>query len=46
MGKEMPVILVNRMANKKIIIGKLDGQGGGEAEGVTDPKNSCSCFNT
>jgi hypothetical protein len=39
MCKEMPVILVNRVVDKKRIIGKLEGQGGVEAQGVADPKN-------
>jgi hypothetical protein len=33
----MPDILVNRVADKKKIIGKMEGCGGGEAQGVTDP---------
>jgi hypothetical protein len=38
MYKEMPVILVNRVVGKKRIIGKKEGQRGGEAHGVADPK--------
>jgi hypothetical protein len=38
MGKEMPVILVNGVSNKKRIIGKMESRGGGEAQEVTDPK--------
>jgi hypothetical protein len=34
----MPVIPVNREVDKKIMIGKMDGRGGIEAHGVTDPK--------
>jgi hypothetical protein len=30
----MPVIQVDRVVDKKIIIGKIEGQGGGEAQGV------------
>jgi hypothetical protein len=33
----MPVILVNRVVDKKRMIGKMEGQGGGEAQGVADP---------
>jgi hypothetical protein len=35
--KEMPVILVDRVVDKKRIIGKMEGRGGGEAQGVDDP---------
>jgi hypothetical protein len=34
--KEMPFIPVNKVADKKIIIGKGD-QGGGAAQGASDP---------
>jgi hypothetical protein len=34
----MPVIPVDRVVDKKRIIGKMEGRGG-EAQGVTDPKN-------
>jgi hypothetical protein len=37
MCKEMPVIPVNRVVDKKRIIGKMEGQGGGDAKGVADP---------
>jgi hypothetical protein len=37
MCKEIPVILVNRVVGKKRIIGKMEGQGGGEAQRVADP---------
>jgi hypothetical protein len=37
MYKEMPVILVNRVVDKKGIVGKMEGRGGGEAHGVADP---------
>jgi hypothetical protein len=33
----MPVILVNRVVDNKRIIEKIEGQGGGEAQGVADP---------
>jgi hypothetical protein len=33
----MPVILVNRVVDKKRMIGKMEGQRGGEAQGVADP---------
>jgi hypothetical protein len=33
MCKEMPVIPVDRVVDKKRIIGKMEGQGGGEAQG-------------
>jgi hypothetical protein len=32
MCKEMPVIPVNRVVNKKRMIGKMESQGGGEAQ--------------
>jgi hypothetical protein len=38
MCKEVSVILVNRAVDKKIIIGKMEGRGGGEAQGVAGPK--------
>jgi hypothetical protein len=38
MCKEMPVIPVDRAVDKKRIIGKMEGQGGGEAQGVADQK--------
>jgi hypothetical protein len=38
MCKEMLVILVNKVVDPKRIIGKREGQGGGEAQGVADPK--------
>jgi hypothetical protein len=38
MWKELPVILVNKVVNPKRIIGKMEGRGGGEAQGVPDPK--------
>jgi hypothetical protein len=40
----MPVIPVNRVEDKKRIIGKMEGQGGGEAQGVADPKNAQASF--
>jgi hypothetical protein len=36
MCKEMMVILVERVVDKKRIFRKVDGQGGGEAQGVSD----------
>jgi hypothetical protein len=36
---EMPVILVNKVVDPKRMIGKMEGQGGGEAQGVADQKN-------
>jgi hypothetical protein len=33
----MPVIPVNRVVDKTSIIGKMEGQGGGEAQGVAEP---------
>jgi hypothetical protein len=39
MCKEMPVIPVNRVVDpKKKKWEKLEGRGGGEAQGVADPK--------
>jgi hypothetical protein len=38
MSKEMPVIPVNKVVDSKRIIGKMEGLGGGEAQGVADPK--------
>jgi hypothetical protein len=37
MCKELPVIPVNKAVDPKRIIGKMEGQGGGEARGVADP---------
>jgi hypothetical protein len=34
----MPVIPVNRVVDPKRIIRKMEGQGGGDAKGVADPK--------
>jgi hypothetical protein len=34
----MPVITVNRVVDTKRIIGKMEGRGGGEAQGVANPK--------
>jgi hypothetical protein len=39
MCKETLVIQVNRVVDPKRIIGKMEGPGGGEAQGATDPKN-------
>jgi hypothetical protein len=42
MCKELPVILVNKVVDPKRIIGKImEGLGGGEAQGVADPKKHC-----
>jgi hypothetical protein len=38
MCKEMPVIPVNKVVDPKRIIRKKEGQRGGEAQGVADPK--------
>jgi hypothetical protein len=41
MCKEMPVIPVNKVVNPKRVIGtKMEGQGGGEAQGVADPQKT------
>jgi hypothetical protein len=41
MCKEMPVILVSRVVDpKKNNQKKMEGQGGGEAQGVADPQKS------
>jgi hypothetical protein len=37
MCKEMPVILVNKVVDPKRIIRKMEGQGGGQAQGFADP---------
>jgi hypothetical protein len=34
----LPVILVNKVVNPKRIIGKMEGRGGGEAQGFADPE--------
>jgi hypothetical protein len=38
MCKEMPVIPVNKVVDPKRIIRKMEGRGGGEAQGIADPK--------
>jgi hypothetical protein len=38
MCKELPGSPVNKVVDPKRIIGKMEGQGGGEAQGVADPK--------
>jgi hypothetical protein len=38
MCKELPVILVNKVVDPKRIIEKMEGRGGGDAQGVADPK--------
>jgi hypothetical protein len=38
MCKELTVTSVNRVVDKKIIIGKMEGRGG-KAQGVADQKN-------
>jgi hypothetical protein len=40
MCKELPVILVNRAVDKKRIIAKIEGRGGGEAQGIADQKTT------
>jgi hypothetical protein len=45
MCKEMPVILVNKVVYKKRIIGKMEGPGRGEAQGVADPKKVFTLVN-
>jgi hypothetical protein len=42
MCKEMLVILVNSVVDKKRIIGKMEGRGGGEAQRVA--KNKYTSF--
>jgi hypothetical protein len=39
MCKELPVIPVNMVVDLERIIRKMEGRGGGEAQGVADPKN-------
>jgi hypothetical protein len=38
MCKEIQVILVDRVVDKKRTIIKMKGRGGGEAQGVADPQ--------
>jgi hypothetical protein len=38
MCKETPLIPVYKVVDRKRIIGKMEGRGGGEAQGVADPK--------
>jgi hypothetical protein len=38
MCKELPVIPDNKVVDPKRIIGKMEGQGRGESQGVADPK--------
>jgi hypothetical protein len=33
----MPVVPVSRVVDKKRMIGKMEGRGGGEEQGVADP---------
>jgi hypothetical protein len=40
MCKEMSVIPVNRVVDKKTVTRKNEGQGGGEAQGADDPLKS------
>jgi hypothetical protein len=40
MCKELPVIPVNKVVDPKRIIGKMEGQGVVEAQGVADPKKN------
>jgi hypothetical protein len=47
MSMVLLVIMVNKVVDLKRIIGKMEGQGGGEAQGVADPQKSiklnCYC---
>jgi hypothetical protein len=38
----MQVVPVNRVVDKKRIMRKMERRGGGEAQGVTDPKKVCN----
>jgi hypothetical protein len=38
MCKEMLVIPVNRVVAREELLGKMEGRGGGEAQGVADQK--------
>jgi hypothetical protein len=40
----MPVIPVDRVVDKKKIIGKMEGQGRGEAQGATDTKKTLPIY--
>jgi hypothetical protein len=40
MCKEMPVIPVDRVVDKKRIIEKMEGRGGGQAQRVSDPQKT------
>jgi hypothetical protein len=40
MCKEMPVIPVGRGVDPKRIMEKIEGRGGGEAQGVADPQKT------
>jgi hypothetical protein len=42
MCKEMPVIPVNKVVDQKNNWKKMEGRGGGEAQGVADLKNLIS----
>jgi hypothetical protein len=44
MFKEMPVIPVNRVLDLERIIGKMEGRGGGEAQGTADPIKQCFLY--
>jgi hypothetical protein len=46
MCKEMPVSPVNRAVDQKRIMGKMEGSGGGEAQGVADQKTLLLLSNT
>jgi hypothetical protein len=41
----MPVIPVNKVVDPKRIIGKMEGRGGGEAQGDADPKKNGQVHN-
>jgi hypothetical protein len=44
MCKEMLVIPVNKVVDQKESSEKMEGQGGGKAQGVADPKKGCARF--
>jgi hypothetical protein len=44
MCKELPVISVNGVVDKKRMIGKMEGQGGGMAQGVADLKKTKAMY--
>jgi hypothetical protein len=44
MCKEMPVIPINKVVDPKKYSEKMEGQGGGETQGVGDPKIALDCW--